>query len=116
MEDGAWYADRREMNTFGNRHYEEQTRVGMQYMEDACSVDGALCDSDRVPGAGRDMPVQSLQRQLNQTVVNLTGKGIAVLAQYSWPYFHHFPLSSLKAGRPWDILDMQGRRSTWWLG
>ena len=47
--DGEWYADRNDMEIFGNTKKDvKQMRVGYQFFEDPCAADKALCDSDRI--------------------------------------------------------------------
>ena len=42
---------------------------------------------------------------------------VTIVKRYRWPYFDRFPLSSIAAdGYPWAILDMQGKRRTWYAG
>lgn len=40
------------------------------------------------------------------------GQPLRTLSQYTTPYFNHFHNEALRAGRPWELLERQGRRRT----
>jgi hypothetical protein len=41
---------------------------------------------------------------------------IEVLEQVPWAYFWHFGAQDIEGGLPWDLLELQGRHKTWYLG
>lgn len=113
--DGLWYSDRWDARTQAAHLQGRQTRVGYQFVENGCRFDNRLCNTDRIAdpylsesGVLRHHFLQELE---SQGVTNVT-----VIRQFPWPYFHHYENSEIASGVPWDIVDMQGQRKTWWLG
>ena len=49
------------------------------------------------------------EEMANQKVDNAS-----VQQQFAWPYFHHFPSSSVS--NVWRLYEMQGSRKTMWIG
>merc|ERR1719291_230546 len=43
-------------------------------------------------------------------------ENIDVLEMVPWPYFWHFGAKDIAAGKPWELLDLQGRHKMWYLG
>mmetsp|Transcript_82235 Transcript_82235/g.129453 ORF Transcript_82235/g.129453 Transcript_82235/m.129453 type:complete len:611 (-) Transcript_82235:16-1848(-) len=118
--DGAWYADRNDPSIFGDvRRAQGQTRVGYQFFEKYCEFDSVLCDTDRTPDdqqSPRFVEAPKVKERFLQELEIQRVKNVKILEQFSWPYFHHFPLHAVNAGLPWDLVDLQGSMKTWWLG
>lgn len=39
-----------------------------------------------------------------------------VISRHHWDYFPHWTLKGVREGKPWDVLDIQGKNRTWWTG
>lgn len=113
--DGGWYADRYDALIHSGLRQDRQVRVGYQFFQDACTAEPEMCDSDRVANPyleeGPRIRAALLTQLEEQRVTN-----VEIIKQFPWPYFHHFPAPEVARGVPWDIVDMQGLRKTWWLG
>jgi len=118
--DGGWYADRNDPAIFGYaRTQTAQTRVGYQFFENYCEFDPKLCDSDRTPSekqSPRFGEAPKVTERFRKEMEIQHVQNVEVIEQFPWPYFHHFPKSAINAGVPWDLVEMQGDRKTWWLG
>jgi len=128
-DDGLWYADRddyRISGTDGARQANgKQSRVAFQFYEKPCSQprndSPSLCDI-QLEGAfpSSETPFQAFKQpdQLKRLEEALRAKGSEMMhaEQFPWPYFWHFSQDAIDAGKPWDLLDLQGERNTFWLG
>eukprot|EP00520_Triparma_pacifica_P017886 CAMPEP_0118632508 /NCGR_PEP_ID=MMETSP0785-20121206/486_1 /TAXON_ID=91992 /ORGANISM="Bolidomonas pacifica, Strain CCMP 1866" /LENGTH=600 /DNA_ID=CAMNT_0006523291 /DNA_START=1 /DNA_END=1803 /DNA_ORIENTATION=- len=116
--DGQWYADRNDMSIFGNsKKDKEQMRVGYQFFEEPCAADSTLCDSDRFPKTAEDGFEEVSAKVLEmfeEEMANQKVDNASVQQQFAWPYFHHFPSSSVS--NVWRLYEMQGSRKTMWIG
>lgn len=115
--DGMWYTDRNAPLIFGNDKEgsckKNQIRVGYQFYEHGCKHDKELCDSNRYP------PFKEAPKVMSKFKSELAARkvpDVEIIQQFPWPYFHHFKNPEIMRGVPWDLVDMQGKRKTWWLG
>jgi hypothetical protein len=116
--DGGWYADRWDAIIHGGNSaldQDRQTRVAYQFVENACSMDSSLCDSDRVADLDLEQ-APNLKSRFLQELDSQKVTNVEVIRQFPWPYFHHYESAAVASGVPWDVVDMQGERKTWWLG
>lgn len=121
--DGGWYADRNDPrifspSMFGPRNF-DQTRVGYQFYEDPCAADEVLCETDRSPDPARSppfYPAPNVLKKFHEEMAVQKINNVKVLDQYPFPYFFHFPRAAVDAGMPWDLVNLQGKSKTWYLG
>lgn len=89
--------------------------MGYQFYEDPCAADGQLFDFTKFPRASSPH-FSSEAKRLVDSLALLQASGVQVEEQFTWPYFWHFTKDDTKKGLPWDLLQLQGQRKTFWLG
>lgn len=125
-DEGAWYGDRYSAAMFNRIDITSEIRVAYQFYEDPCSASEALCDSNRLPvhtqpGSSQlnfFKPVASVKKNLMDSYESQGATELEIMEQFTWPYFHHFSISGVTNGLPWDLLDanVAGEGKTWWTG
>mmetsp|Transcript_82512 Transcript_82512/g.163871 ORF Transcript_82512/g.163871 Transcript_82512/m.163871 type:complete len:639 (-) Transcript_82512:59-1975(-) len=120
-DDGMWYGDRDDHRIFAGAmaRHGKQWRVAYQFYEKPCEHNPAMCNLTTVFPM-EDYPFKDFQQpeELDRLTRDLQawGSDLSLAEQFPWPYFWHFSESAISEGKPWDLFDMQGEKSTFWLG
>lgn len=82
----------------------------------ASSMEYNLVTVYQLLGSGQVWTPEHFQEVLEQQLESLEwwpfGEDYEIRTSMTTPYFDHFPAASLRSGRPWDLLDQQGRKNT----
>lgn len=121
--DGLWAVDRDDYQIFSGAPSRNGERVGGQFFADPCAADDGpddvLCNPDRFPnsdGFATSDLAPMVEVGLNSSIESRGGANVRIEKQFPWPFFWRFSQEGIQKGYPWDLLEMQGKSKTFWVG
>merc|ERR1712176_1015653 len=133
--DFKWYVDRNDAmqwapkSEYDAKFRPKARRIAGQFASPEVHLDVAGTTGERLAwwgsgalgsGGMQDDTAQKLKpwllQKLKEDMRKRGVEDIDVLEQIPWPYFWHFNHADIASGKPWELLEMQGKLKTWYLG